>query len=170
MKRRRPEVLIGFLILFCVSLNSASRQSTGENSKANESKFVKPESIQGCYELGALDWKPDLQLDKEEAVFITPPERIELLAERGTQGGEKNGYLVRPAPGVPHSVHRCTYWVPTGPKKIEVVFTTGLSGLEMQLTVEGEILQGKAKTFWDFLRRRQTARVMARKVDCGKGQ
>jgi len=168
MKCLRPAVLIAFLPLFCVSLNSAPGQSGGENSKANESKFVKPESIQGCYLLGPLDWKPDLQLDKEEAVFITPPERIKLLAERGTQFMEKNGYLVRPAPGVTQSVHRSTFWMPTGPKKIEIVFTTGMSGLEMQLTVQGETLQGNAKTFWDFRRRRQTARVMARKIDCGK--
>jgi hypothetical protein len=131
---------------------------------------VKPENILGCYELGTLDWKPDLQLDKEEAVFITPPERIELLAEHGTQGRGKNGYLVRPAPGVTQSVHRSTFWMPIGPKKIEIVFSTGTSGLEMQLTVQGGTLQGNAKTFWDFARRRQTAHVMARKIDCGKDQ
>jgi hypothetical protein len=90
-----------------------------------------------------------LKLEQDEATFITPPKRIELLAKRGTQGMETRGFLVRPAPGVPQSIHRSTYWVPTGPKKIEIVFTTGTSGLEMQLTVQGETLQGKAKTFWD---------------------
>jgi len=55
---------------------------------------------------------------------------------------EKNGYLVRPAPGAPQSVHCSTYWLPSGPKKIEIVFTTGTSGLEMQLTVQGQTLQG----------------------------
>lgn len=37
----------------------------------------------------------------------------------------------------------------------------------MQLTVQGETLQGKAKTFWDFLRRGQTAQVISHKIDCG---
>jgi hypothetical protein len=170
MKCVRPAVLIGFSSLFCVVIISAPRQSVGQNPAEKESKFVKPETIQGCYELGALNWKPDLQLDKDEAVFITPPERVELLAERGTQGKEKNGYLVRAAPGFTKSVHRSTFWMPTGPKKIEVVFTTGTSGLEMQLTVQGETLQGKAKTFWDFRRTRQTAQVNARKTECGNSQ
>ena len=57
-------------------------------------------------------------------------------------------------------------WMPMGPKKIEIVFTTGTSGLEMQLTVQGETLQGNAKTFWDFLRRRQTAHIIAHKINC----
>lgn len=167
MKCLRPILLVSLLTLVCAGVRSAPRQSTGANPKEKESRFIKPETIQGCYELGALNWKPDLQLDKDEAVFVTPPERIELLAKRGNEGREKNGYLVRPAPGVTQSVHRSTYWMPTGPKRIEIVFTTGTSGLEMQLTAQGETLQGKAKTFWDFLRRSQTAQVISHKVDCG---
>jgi hypothetical protein len=160
-------VIIVVSSLFFAAIIAPSRQVNGQNPDGNESKFVKPETIQGCYELGTLNWKPDLQLDKEEAVFITPPPRIDLLAERGTQGKEKNGYLVRPAPGVTQSVHRSTFWMPIGPKKIEVVFTTGTSGLYMRLTVQGGKLQGNAKTFWDFRRRRQTAHVIAHKTDCG---
>jgi len=42
----------------------------------------------------------------------------------------------------------------------------GLSGLVMELTTNGEELKGKAKTHWDFLRERQKADVVARKVEC----
>lgn len=164
MQFLRPRLVIGLVGLLSIGVSSTPRPRAGQNP--NDKDFIKPESIQGCYDLGTLNWRPDLKLDKDEAVFITPPERIELLAERGTQGREKNGYLVRPAPGVTQSVHRSTYWMPTGPKKIEIVFTTGTSGLEMQLTVQGETLQGKAKTFWDFLRRRQTAHSIAHKINC----
>jgi hypothetical protein len=164
MRFLRPRLVIGLLGLLSVGVSSTPKPQTVQNP--DDKDFIKPETIQGCYDLGTLNWRPDLRLDKDEAVFITPPERIELLAERGTQGREKNGYLVRPAPGVPQSVHRSAYWMPIGPKKIEIVFTTGTSGLEMQLTVQGETLQGKAKTFWDFLRRRQTAHVIAHKINC----
>lgn len=161
---------MSLLAFLGIGTSSVPKLSSEQNSNDKDRNFVKPESIRGCYELGALNWKPDLELDKEEMVFITPPERIELLTEHGTQGFEKNGYLVRPAPGFPQTVHRSSYWVPTGPKRIEMVFTTGFSGLEMHLTVQGDTLQGKAKTFWDFLRRRQTARVVAHKVACASSQ
>src|SRR5258708_39854042 len=92
MRRLRLVLISGFMILSSGRTNSAPGQSTGENSRDKESRFIKPETIQGCYELGTLEWKPDLQLDKEEAVFITPPERIQILAERGAVGFEKNGY------------------------------------------------------------------------------
>jgi hypothetical protein len=128
-------------------------------------ELVKPENIQGCYELTLSAWRPNLNLG-EDAVFITPPHRVELLAERGTQGWESHGFIVRPAPGVPASIHRGSYWLPKGPRSIEVVWTTGLSGLVMELTINGEELKGKAKTHWDFLREQQKADVVARKVEC----
>lgn len=166
LKRVRLALLIGLSSLFCVGVISAPRQSVAQKTEQKESKSVKPEAIQGCYEFGALSWKPDLKLGEDE-VFITPPQRIRLLAEPGSVGFEKNGYLVRPAPGFPPSVHRASYWEPTGPNTLEVVFTTGTSGLSMQLKVEGETLRGKAKTHWDFPRRGQTAQIIAQKTDCG---
>jgi len=169
MKCPRPAVLISLLALFCIGLSSAPKRLAGESLQDRESKFIKPEIIQGCHELGTLNWRPDLKLG-EDAEFITPPRRIQILAEHGSKGFEQDGYLVRPAPGVHRSIHRASYWVPEGPKAIEVVWTTGFSGLTMRLNLEGETLRGKATTFWDFPRREQTAEVVAHKVDCGKGQ
>ena len=164
-------VLVAVASLFCGAVISAPGHSIEQNPE--QSQFVKPESIQGCYELGALNWKPDLQLDKDEAAFIRPPERIEILAEHGGMepwASKTNGYLLRPAPGSPkNGVHRFSYWYPTGPKAIEVVFSTGASGLVMQLKVDGDMLRGKAKTHWDFPRKIQTAQVNARKTGCGAG-
>jgi hypothetical protein len=169
MKRIRPVVLIGLSSLFCAAIISAPRQSVGQKPEADEPKSVKPESIQGCYDLGTLSWKPDLKLGEDQE-FITPPQRIQILAERGSTGFEKNGYLVRPAPGFSKSIHRASYWESTGPQTIEVVFTTGFSGLTMKLKVEGETLRGEAKTHWDFPRRKQTAQVNARKTECGTSE
>jgi hypothetical protein len=127
--------------------------------------WITPEQVIGCYELGVLKWPHDLG---EDNVFITPPVRIEIMPEKGSKGFEVNGYLVRPAPGVSPSIHRASYWRPTGKTTIEIVWTTGFSGLSMKLHVEREALKGKAKPFWDFPRWGQTAHVLAHKIDCGR--
>lgn len=168
--------LIQFAVIICLLsspfLRSRERFSNESPMKSNlegkSSQLVKPEQVQGCYELGVLNWHPELK--GEDAVFIAPPTRIQILAERGTNGREKGMYLVRPAPGVSPSIHRASFWRPVGPKTIEIVWTTGLSGLSMKLNLQGDTLKGKAKTFWDFPRRGQTARILAPKVDCNKRQ
>jgi hypothetical protein len=66
------------------------------------------------------------------------------------------------------SIHRGSYWFPKGRQSIEIVWTTGYSGLVMGLKLEGSDLRGKAQTFWDYPRKKQTADVIARKVDCQK--
>ena len=104
----------------------------------------------------------------EDMEFITPPKRIQIFGEHGSRGFETNGYLVRPAPGFPRTIHRASYWVPKGKDGIEVVWTTGFSGLVMDLKVEAGTLRGEAESFWDFPRKRQKAHVFAYKVDCGK--
>jgi len=105
----------------------------------------------------------------EDEQFITPPSRIQLFSTKGTESLESNGYLVRPAPGVQPSVHSSTYWTPKSAKGLEITFTTGFSGVVLSLkTSDAEVLHGKATTFWDFSRKKQTAEVTARRVPCGK--
>jgi hypothetical protein len=141
------------------------QQERGSSSKDKDLKLIKPEEVIGCYELGVLEWKPDLRLG-EDLEFITPPTRIQLFAEHDTDGFDREAYVARPASGVSRSVHRDSYWKPKGPKSIEISWTTGFSGLTMGLTVERNSLQGTAFSFWDFGRKRQTAHVSAPKVDC----
>lgn len=128
-------------------------------------QLVKPETIQGCYELVLSEWRPDMHLGRD-AVFITPPPRVQLFAEKGTQGWESERYIVKPASGVKPSIHRGSYWLPTSSDSIKIVWTTGFSGLVMGLKIEGGDLHGQAETFWDFTRERQTADVTAHKVAC----
>ena len=141
--------------------------SKAQYKQSGKSQLVKPESIQGCYDLTLSAWRPDLNLG-EDAVFITPPQRIELFAEKGTKGWESEGYIARAAPGVKPSVHRGAYWLPKSSQDIEIVWTTGFSGLTMDLRIDAIGLRGKAKSFWDFPRKQQTADVVAHKVDCEK--
>jgi hypothetical protein len=149
--------MVGCTFADCVALVRAQEQRKPE--------LVKPENIQGCYELTLSAWRPNLNLG-EDVVFVTPPHRIHLFAERGTQGWESEGYVVKPAPGVAPSLHRGSYWSPKNPQSIEIVWTTGFSGLAMILKIEGTDLRGEARSFWDFPRRQQKADVTARKVEC----
>lgn len=167
MKYFRQTLCFGLLVaVIMLSRNhSAAAEPLALLPTGKESVLLKPETIQGCYELGVLKWQPDLKLG-EDAIFITPPSRIQLLAEHGTKGFENRGYLVRPAPGTSPSIHRNSYWNPTGAKTLEIAWTTRFSGLTMKLSVEGETLKGKAESFWDFPRPRQTAHISAPKVDC----
>jgi hypothetical protein len=149
--------MLGCTFADCVALVRAQEQRKPE--------LVKPENIQGCYELTLSAWRPNLNLGGD-AVFVTPPHRIQLFAERGTQGWESEGYVVKPAPGVAPSIHRGSYWSPKDSQSIEIVWTTGFSGLAMILKIEGTDLRGEARSFWDFSRRQQKADVTARKVEC----
>jgi len=154
-------LLLCIIQCFGGSLVSVSAQ---DNPK-REQEVVKPENIQGCYELTLSPWRPNLRIG-EDFKFITPPHRVQLFAERGTQGWEQDGYIVKPAPGVPSSIHRGSYWLPKKEHWIEILWTTGFSGLSMDLRVEGDVMRGEAKSFWDFPRQQQKADVVARKVDC----
>jgi hypothetical protein len=167
MKQLALAIPLGLLgaLLCCASNEIPKDHLDRRDSAQKESQLIKPEVVQGCYEFGTLRWRPDLRLG-EDLEFITPPSRIHILADHGNGGFEQQGYLVRPAPGVPRSIHRASYWTPKGPSAIEVVWTTGFSGLEMSLNLEGGTLRGKATSFWDFPRRKQSADVVAQKVDC----
>lgn len=164
--KRLTARLVFLCLLECICACFFAFSST-QDKPNGKSQLVKPENIQGCYELTLSPWRPDLRLGGD-AVFITPPNRIQFLAERGTKGWEAEGYVVKPALGVKPSIHRGSYWLPKSPQSIEVVWTTGFSGLTMVLKINGTDLRGKAKSFWDFPRKEQTADVVAHKVDCEK--
>jgi hypothetical protein len=173
----RPMRRLLFGIAFCVTSVALASLALGTaradpqdttasaNPKPNE-KSVSPEAVQGCYALTMSPWFPPMRLGDDEQL-ITPPPRIQLLTEKGTEEGESRGYLVRAAPGAQPSIHSSMYWLPKGSKTLEITFTDGFSGVVLSLkTADAETLHGKATTFWDFDRRRQVAEVTARRVSC----
>jgi len=86
---------------------------------------------------------------------------VHILTEHGSEGFAKNGNLLRPGPGIPVCVHRFTYWMPAGPHRVEIVFSTGTSGSSMNLKCDGKALRGKAQTHRDFQGKGQTAKIIA---------
>jgi hypothetical protein len=163
--------LLFFCLISCAAAlttsESAAQTRTPKAKPSDSANFVSPEAISGCYQLTLSEWHPKLNLG-DDAVFVTPPASVKLLNERGTSGWEASGFIARPAPGVPPTIHRGSYWLPTGTRSIKIVWTTGFSGLSMNLTLEESGLRGTTESFWDFPRQHQTADVVARKVDCSE--
>jgi len=140
---------------------------SAEDPAQAEAALPAPESLQGCFKLKMSPWRPDLHLGRDSA-YITPPRAIQLFAEQGTKSIETNGYVLRPAPGARPSIHKASYWRIKGPEGVELVWSTGFSGLTMLLRPEGQNLRGQARTSWDFNRTAQTADVFAQRIACAK--
>lgn len=153
-----------FLIALISGCERDRPQKAGNTSRL---QLVQPETVQGCYTVSLSPWRPALPLDGDQK-FVTPPPVIQLFPTRGEKGFEVDGFVVRPMKGTPGSIHSSSYWEPTDPDSIEITWTTGFSGLVMNLKIKAQDLYGTAETFWDFPRTRQTADVVARKIECRK--
>jgi hypothetical protein len=117
----------------------------------------------GCYELQLSQWTPALSLGAD-VKFITPPLRVELTTTPDRLWDE-HGLKVTAAEGPKPPVHNRPYWT-SDAKHVHIVWTTGYSGLTMDLESRGADLVGTAHTFWDFSRPQQTSQVVATRVSC----
>ena len=149
-------------ILIVFTLARSCGQQTGNHGPLSP---LTPESVQGCYELTLSKWNPGFGEDEE---FVTPPKRVNLIAEQGTKGFETRGYLLRPAPGEKPSIHRDSYWTIEKHDTVELHWTTGFSGLTAKLRRKDGALVGEARPFWDFPRRGQKTRLIARRIECAR--
>ena len=125
-----------------------------------------PEAISGCYQMQVTDWYPRMQLEGDTE-FITPPDRVNLTLEKPERGWRKGGFVVRQEPDRRRSIFESGEWVYRD-DKVEILWTTGFSGLTMDLSVTRKGLKGLARTFWDFPRATQTAAVEAKRVPCAE--
>jgi hypothetical protein len=134
-------------------------------------KPAEPSAFAGCYELKLGPWWPTGF--GEDNMFATPPAQIQLLPILGTEGFEKNGLLVRPFPDAPESAffrRRYSYWrIQTG-DTVQLIWTTGFSGVVINLARQGRELSGWAHPFWDFPRFPRIAHVTAKRFSCEPAQ
>jgi hypothetical protein len=142
--------MIRIAILFVVASLPAFAQATVEINK-----------FTGCYELSMSDWKPKL---RDDIRYVQPPPKFELTTIKNKYD---DTYVVYPATGAAPSVHSITEWEIVASNKIHVVWSTGFSGLVMDLerTSDG-ILKGKATTFWDYNNRHETSFATVKPISC----
>jgi hypothetical protein len=117
----------------------------------------------GCYELRLTQWSPALSLG-DDRIFVTPPSRVALTTTPDHTWVE-HAFRVTPEGGATPSIHKSSYWT-SDTHRVHIVWTTGFSGLTMDLEQRGLDLIGTAHTFWDFDRPRQTSHVVATRVPC----
>lgn len=122
-----------------------------------------------CFDLSLAPWQPNLGL-REDTIFSTPPMNVRFSRVKSFGFGSYDGRLsfrVLPAKGASMSVHGPGFWTPIrGADSVSIVWTTGFSGLTMDLAVTRDTLRGVAETFWDFPRPRQTSQVTGIRTPC----
>jgi hypothetical protein len=133
-------------------------------SSAGGSHGTAAEETSGCYQLRVTNWQPPLQLGGD-LQFVLPPDRIHLTLERPERAWRKGSYVVTPAPGSRDTIYTSGEWLVSG-GRVEILWTTGFSGLTMELSAGRNGLRGTARTFWDFPRPTQTAAVEGTPVPC----
>ncbi|MDO9105574.1 MAG: hypothetical protein Q7U57_11505 [Methylovulum sp.] len=137
---------------------------------AANQKLVQNEAINyvGCYEITLGPWLPDINLGKDEEIFITPPKKIELQKIIGKSDFEKGKLSMRAVLGTRASIHQTSWWELKKKNKLYLVWSTGRSGLTMYLYPTESNLRGFAESFWDFNRGTQRSEVFARSIPCIK--
>ena len=118
----------------------------------------------GCYELHLSEWSPAISLGADE-IFVTPPKRVALTKTTAGSWGEQRAFKVVPTGGAAASAHRYAYWT-SDAHQVHIVFSTGFSGITMDLEPQGSNLVGTAYTAWDFPREGQTSHVVATRIPC----
>jgi hypothetical protein len=168
-KRNVFALLLGALLLVpAISPASAAQAPPRLTSDAAEAVSATA-SFVGCYQVSVGRWWPWSFV--EDTVFVTPPSRIRLLSQRGTEGFENNGFIIRVLPPNKESVHGIrrvsSYWTVKSTKDADLVWTDGLTGVILRLHQRGNDLRGWAHPHFDFPHFiPRTAHVKARKMPC----
>lgn len=131
-------------------------------------KKLKPFDYQGCYRVAVAGWRGPSLLDAAEK---TPPATIELTNIR-FKGFRSETFVVKPALGARAGRFSMLFWRLTDEGEVEMVFSTGLSGVSLHLKREGDALLGTARASGDVNPDElyQTAGARADRVSCGGPQ
>jgi len=100
---------------------------------------------------------------------VTPPNRIQLLAERGTRGFEQDKLLIRTIPHQdrPSGSRESSYWSTKSPDQLLLTWTDGFVGVTLDLTKSKDELNGWAHPHFDAVKLvPRIAHVTARRITC----
>lgn len=106
---------------------------------------LKTSAFTGCYDLKLGRWWP--WGFGEDDMFATPPNRIELLPERGTRGFEKNGFVIREMIPQNGDLRRSSFWQVKSSDQTDLPWATGFSGVTLELKRKGNDMRGWAHPF-----------------------
>lgn len=154
------------LILLVCCLYAVPTIAQSEKSPANQQGQAAP--FVGCYDLKLGRWWPwGFGGDNP---FVTPPQRVRLFSERGTEGFEQDGFLLRaiPEPGKSAGGRgRPSYWLMDSGNQVSLMWNDGFTGVTLKLEKDSSDLRGWAHPHFDsphFVPR--TAHVVATRIDC----
>ena len=154
-------------ILATVCALSCLAQTNQEPVGAKTQPPPDPVPFVGCYELTLGRWWPfGFGGDNE---YVTPPSRIRLLSERGTEGFEQGNLLIRAMParkGDKPGRGRPSYWLIQSSSKIDLIWHDGFTGVTLSLDKQGDKLHGWAHAHFDTPALPRFERVTAHRIAC----
>ncbi len=157
-----------FLSLVMISTAAPSYLNAQTPAKGQESSEAHGTAFAGCYEVTLGRWWPWSY--GEDTVYVTPPSQIEPLSVRGTEGFEKDSFLIRtvPAPKMVGSGWRISsFWQVESKNWLTLTWTNGFTAVSLKLEKQGDELRGWAHPHFDFPHLiPRTAHVTARKIPC----
>lgn len=123
------------------------------NSEPNtQTQSIPPAtSFAGCYELKLGRWWP--WSFGEDTQFVTPPNKVQLFPEQGTNGFEKYGFVIREIPQAKGSAsgrRSFSFWQVKSDNHVQLIWTNGFSGVSIKLGRHGDKLRGWAHPHFDF--------------------
>lgn len=134
-----------------------------QNKPADPSMDQNASAFAGCYELRLGRWWPWGM--GEDTVFATPPKQVELTVERATTGLGKDHFFIRQIPSVEGS-RRSAIWIPQDRNHVMLVWSTGFSGVYVNLMKKDRHLSGWAHAHFDFPRIPHVAHVRTEPIAC----
>ena len=157
-----------FLSLVGITVNVPPFLNAQTPAKGQESGETQSLAFAGCYELTLGRWWPWSY--GEDTVYVTPPSHIELLSVRGSEGFEKDSFLIRTVPAtklVGSGWRVSSFWQLNSKDWLTLTWTNGFTGVSLKLKKQGDELRGWAHPHFDFPHLiPRTAHVAARKIPC----
>jgi hypothetical protein len=125
-------------------------------------------SYTGCYQLNMGRWWP--WSFGEDTKYVTPPNRIELSSDLGTDGFQKDHLLIRVVPAQKSTVsggRGASFWEVQPSNRVDLFWTDGFTGVTLNLERQGNELRGWAHPHFDAARLiPRIAHVKVQRIAC----